>query len=213
MTSFDESVDFFDRMRQSEWGRRVMEEFIAFIGPRPSWTALDIGCGAGNLSLTLASRVARVEGIDVSPRMVERAREKCAASTPANCAFRVARAEELPYAEVTFDLATTSSVLYLVSDQPRAAEEMARVTRSGGLVALHEPTPLMTPARMDRHLEERRAAGEDVSGPSGWARAAVSHSPLTEERVVELFEPHGLRFAESRRRMEGMVLEAKLLRR
>lgn len=213
MTWFDDAVDYFDRMRQTAWGKAVMDGFVAFADPQRRWRVLDVGCGAGNLAMALAERVASVDGVDPSPKMVERAREKCADSGLDNCAFQVAPAEQLPFADRTFDLVTTSAVLYLLDDlQVRAASQIARVVRPNGLVALHEPTPLMTPPRMDALLERLRRAGDDVSGPSGWARAAVAHSPLTEERLVELFEPHGLRFETSRRLMEGMVLEARLRR-
>lgn len=96
--------------------------------------------------MALARRVARVAGIDESTKMVDRATEHCREAAVGNCEFRVGVAEAIHYPDDTFDLATTSAVLYLVDDQ-EAAAEISRVVKPGGIIALHEPTPLMTPPR------------------------------------------------------------------
>jgi ubiquinone/menaquinone biosynthesis C-methylase UbiE len=210
MTWFDDAVDFFDRMRQTPWGQATIQSFIGFIDPDPAWFALDVGCGPGNLAMALAHRVARVAGIDESAKMIERADEHCREAGVGNCEFRVGVAEAIPYPDDTFDLATTSAAFYLVFDQEESAAELVRVVKPGGLIAMHEPTPLMTPKRMRRFVEGRNREGEETPDLTGWAQAAVASPPLDEDRVRDLFEPEGARLEKSRRLLDGMVLEAKV---
>jgi len=208
---FDEAVDYFDRMRQTEWGRATIGAFIDFIDPEAGWSALDVGCGAGNLAMALARRVRRVDGIDQSAPMVQRAKEHCAESGLGNCSFRVGGADAIPFSDSVFDLVTTSAVLYLVADQAIAATEMARVVRPGGVIALHEPTPDMSVGRMRAFLDERRRSGVELPDLTGWARAAESHAPLDEDGLADLFDSQAT-LVSSRRRFDGMAIEAKLVR-
>jgi ubiquinone/menaquinone biosynthesis C-methylase UbiE len=210
MSRFDERVDHFDEMRDSAWGRRTFGELVDFADPDPDWRALDVGCGAGNLSMLLAERVAHVTGVDPSTKMIERAQEKCAEPDEGRCEFAVGDACELQFADDAFDLVTTSAVLYLVGDQERAAAEMARVSRRA--IALHEPTPDMTAESMDAYLERRREVEPDIADISGWARAAESNEPLDEAAVAALFAPHDFAVARSRRILDGLALEVVLER-
>jgi SAM-dependent methyltransferase len=53
------------------------EKFIRLLQPRPGWSILDIGCGAGTLALPLASRVAAITALDISDRMLEILTQRC----------------------------------------------------------------------------------------------------------------------------------------
>ncbi len=208
MNWFDDAVDFFDEIRSSPWGQQTIAAYIDFISPDLTWTALDIGCGAGNFSMTLAQRVDRVSGIDQSPKMIGRAQQKCAESKIETCEFMIGDATAIPYPDGTFDLVTTMSVLYLLDDeQHMAAAEMVRALADGGIIALHEPTPEMNPSRMERFIANERRNGRDVPDITGWAQAAVSHTPLTEERLDALFAPFGYAVTKSRRLFGGMAME------
>ncbi len=211
MGFFDDAVDYFDDMRESVWGRVTTSEFIRFIDPQPSWHVLDVGSGAGNLAFALAPYVGAVKGVDQAPRMIERAREKCTSSGLMTCDFVVGDAKEMPFGDGEFDLITLSAVFYLLANQAQAAEEISRVLKPDGVVALHEPTPKMTLQHMQRFLR-REGYLRDVPDLTGWARAAVAHSPLTEESILEVFEPFGLRLHSSRRLLDGMAVEARLVR-
>ncbi|BDG10061.1 class I SAM-dependent methyltransferase [Anaeromyxobacter paludicola] len=56
-----------------------VERMLELMRPEPSWTVLDVGCGAGTLAAPLARRVRAVTALDFSPRMLELLRERCAA--------------------------------------------------------------------------------------------------------------------------------------
>jgi SAM-dependent methyltransferase len=101
--------------------------------------ALDVGCGLGLVHRHLGPLAARLEGIDVSPGLIEEAARRNPAGT-----YRTFEGDRLPYEDGAFDLTFAICVLHHV-DPPAREEfvhELLRVTRSGGLVAVFEHNPL-----------------------------------------------------------------------
>lgn len=104
--------------------------------PQPGEVVLDVGCGTGTVALTIASGGAgthEVTGIDASPEMIEMARRK-AAKAGARVTFEVAAIEDLPFADGTFDLVTSSLMLHHLPAElkPTAIAEVRRVLKPGG---------------------------------------------------------------------------------
>jgi SAM-dependent methyltransferase len=100
--------------------------------------ALDVGCGPGLFDRHLGSSF-ELHGVDVSPAMVEHARE-----TNPKASYRVYDGRRLPYDDRELDVTFAVCVLHHVDppDRPALVAEMARVTRPGGLVAVFEHNPL-----------------------------------------------------------------------
>ncbi len=93
---------------------------------------LDVGCGTGALAVALAERHGcKVWGIDVSPEMIEVARER----VPAGVALRVGAAESLKFKEGWFERVVMSLVVHHV-DRPKVFAEIVRVLQPGGALAL-----------------------------------------------------------------------------
>src|SRR5215469_13632239 len=94
---------------------------------------LEVGCGAGLLSSTLALRGFSVQAIDLVQEMVEQARIQ-AAECGATGRLQVAlgNAEALAFPDGTFDLVVAIGVIPWVDRPARVMQEMARVTRPGG---------------------------------------------------------------------------------
>lgn len=117
-------------------GRETLLELAA---PASGEAVLDVGCGTGTLALDAAARVpaAAITGIDPSPEMIERARDK-AAKKGSRVEFQVAAIEGLPFADATFDLVTSSLMLHhLSSDLKRQGlAEVRRVLKPGGRFVL-----------------------------------------------------------------------------
>lgn len=115
-----------------------LKHLLARIRPRRWPSVLDVGCGTGINLLATANALHPTRllcGIDLSPGMVETARQKAAArGIPAH--FIVGDAERLPFADGTFDLIICNSVLHWFTDRAAAIREMARVLSPGGQVAL-----------------------------------------------------------------------------
>jgi ubiquinone/menaquinone biosynthesis C-methylase UbiE len=94
---------------------------------------LDIGCGTGRFAALASQRLgARVWGVDPSPEMLARARERGARG----CGWKQASAERLPFKDGWFDAVHAHLVLHLVDSRGRAIEEMGRVLGSEGRVVI-----------------------------------------------------------------------------
>jgi ubiquinone/menaquinone biosynthesis C-methylase UbiE len=95
---------------------------------------IDFGCGTGRLAAWLSSRGATVDGVDVTPEMIEVAQ----ARRLPQATFIVIEDDGLPFVNGTFDLAVSAYVLQYYVSQPGIAAEIARVLRPGGILATVE---------------------------------------------------------------------------
>ncbi len=110
----------------------TLELALAHLGDGPWETALDVATGAGHMALRLAARARRVIGLDPVPAMLDEARRGAAAGEGGNVEWVEGWAEELPFANGSFDLVTCRIAAHHFSDARRAVREMARVLRRGG---------------------------------------------------------------------------------
>ena len=94
--------------------------------------ALDIGCGGGFMSESLAQLGFAVTGIDQSQTTLEYATQH-AAQQGLDIDYCHAQAESLPYPDKTFDLVCVCDVLEHVSDLEQAIKEASRVLKPGGM--------------------------------------------------------------------------------
>jgi ubiquinone/menaquinone biosynthesis C-methylase UbiE len=104
--------------------------------PQRDWLVLDVSTGAGHTALTFAPRVARVIATDLTPQMLDAARRMADERHITNVEFAPADAHALSFDGDTFDLVTNRIALHHYPDARRAVEEMARVCKRGGIVAL-----------------------------------------------------------------------------
>jgi len=102
---------------------------------REGESVLDIGSGGGvdtMISGTMTGPTGRVVGIDMSPEMVETARQNLSLTTLKNVSFQRCSAEDLPFPEQDFDVVISSGVFNLIPDKLKALREVFRVMKSGG---------------------------------------------------------------------------------
>ena len=116
------------------WSSRLAPLFIQFAGIQDATHILDVGCGTGSLTFAIADKLPRasIVGMDYSQAFIDFARSKSNAS---RFQFEQGDAAALRYADATFDAAVSLLVLNFVPAAERAAREMRRVTKPGGLVA------------------------------------------------------------------------------
>jgi SAM-dependent methyltransferase len=98
-------------------------------------TVLDLGSGAGFDSFLAAVRVGksgRVIGVDMTPEMIETARENAAKGNYSNVEFRLGELENLPVADESVDVVISNCVINLVPDKKKAFKEAFRVLKPGG---------------------------------------------------------------------------------
>jgi SAM-dependent methyltransferase len=96
---------------------------------------LDVACGTGGVTELAAAAGADVTGIDLAPALIETAKQR-AAVKGLDIDYRVGDAEDLDVGDASFDVVTSTFGVMFAPDQPRAAAELARVTRPGGKLAL-----------------------------------------------------------------------------
>ncbi len=102
---------------------------------------LDVGCGAGTITRSIAEIVlpGRVTGVDRDPAQVARASRLAEGREQTNARFVAASAYELPFPAASFDLVLAHALFEHLSNPRGALAEIRRVLRPGGLVALGSP--------------------------------------------------------------------------
>ncbi|WP_258564121.1 class I SAM-dependent methyltransferase [Streptomyces himalayensis] len=111
----------------------VVKDIVAGL---PTGVALDAACGTGRLAALLAERGHRVIGVDSSPDMLARARERVPGG-----AFHLGDVGRLPVADDAVDLVVCSLALTHVADLKPVMAEFARVLRPGGHLVISDMHP------------------------------------------------------------------------
>src|SRR5215831_1891991 len=116
------------------WSRMVAQSFLDWLNPSKNLRWLDVGCGNGAFTEELIARCApsAVTAVDPSDDQLRYARTRPGVKMTN---FQVGDAQNLPFADSTFDIATMALVMSFLPNQGEAAAEMARGVRPGGGVA------------------------------------------------------------------------------
>jgi SAM-dependent methyltransferase len=101
---------------------------------RPSDRILEIGCGTGSLTSALTERGHDIVGTDISPAAIQHGRTK-----HAHARLEVSPAEELAYADASFDKVLSFDLLEHIVAVDRHLDEVHRVLRAGGHYLFQTP--------------------------------------------------------------------------
>ena len=104
---------------------------------------LDVGCGAGTDTLIAAQMVGptgSVTGIDMTPEMAAKARRSVAEMGLETVTIVEGSAEQLPFADSSFDVVISNGVIDLIPDKDAVFSEIVRVLRPGGRIQLADVT-------------------------------------------------------------------------
>ncbi len=122
-------------------------QLVRFSRVRAGDGVLDVGCGTGVVAVTAARLGARVTGLDLTPELLERAREN-AALAKVSIDFHEGDVEKLPFDDSEFDV-VLSQYGHMFAPRPDVAiAEMLRVLRPGGTIAFSTWPPEMIVGRM-----------------------------------------------------------------
>lgn len=94
---------------------------------------LDVGCGTGFFSILLGKRGHDLTGIDLTPDMIEKSK-LLAKEEQADCHFQVMNAEELDFADETFDVVISRNLTWTLPHPDKAYREWLRVLKEGGIL-------------------------------------------------------------------------------
>ncbi|RSS78281.1 class I SAM-dependent methyltransferase [Streptomyces sp. WAC06614] len=117
------------------WSRRAAELFVSWLGCGPGLRWLDVGCGTGALTATVAARCRprTVVGVERSAAFTAAAR----AAVPPQVGLAVADGQRLPVRDASFDVAVSGLVLNFLPAPHDAVAEAVRAVRPGGTVAAY----------------------------------------------------------------------------
>jgi ubiquinone/menaquinone biosynthesis C-methylase UbiE len=136
------------RRQSAAMGSDMTRAIIDAARVSPGMRVLDIACGTGEPSISLATLLqatGQVVGVDVSPAPLKIAEERAAQRGLTNAKFRQADAHELPFADNSFDRITSRLGVMFFASLPRALSEMRRVLKSQGTATLLAWGPMEQP--------------------------------------------------------------------
>ena len=183
--TFAVAADSYDRF-MGRYSVLLAPQLAAFAGVAAGQRVLDVGCGPGALTTELVRLLGpdKVTAVDPSEPFVAAARER-------HPGVRVeqAAAEELPFADDSFDAALAQLVVHFMADPVAGLREMARVTRGGGVVAACVWDHGGGQGPLSPFWDAAHQLDADVMDESALAGARAGH-------LTELFEAAGLREVE-----------------
>lgn len=175
--------------------------WIDALGLRPGSEVLEIGCGAGSMSVALARRGFAVRAMDSAPAMVQRARDTVEAEGFSDrVSLSTGDAHALEGPDAAFHLVVALGVIPWLHSPRQALAEMSRVLRPGGRVLITADNRIrlnhLLDPRLNPALKSTRVALRPLAARFGWSRA----------EIPEGFEPAMHR----RRDLEVLVADAGL---
>jgi SAM-dependent methyltransferase len=163
------------------------EALVELVGLEAGDVLLDVATGTGNVAIPAAQTGAVVTGLDLTPELLLVARER-AATAGLEVTFIEGDAEELPFADDSFDRVTSCFGVMFAPRQQRAADEIVRVARPGGRIAIAAWTPEGVNGKMFKTIASYMAPPPpELKPPAMWG---------VEDHVRGLFKASGaeLRF-------------------
>jgi ubiquinone/menaquinone biosynthesis C-methylase UbiE len=116
------------------------EQFVERLAVPSGARVLDVACGTGNTAVPAARAGAEVTGVDIATNLLEQA-QKRAASERLKIRFQEGDAEELPFPDHSFDMVITMFGAMFAPRPERVANELLRVCKPGGQIAMANWTP------------------------------------------------------------------------
>lgn len=138
-----------------------------------------VACGTGNTTLAARARGAEVTGLDLTPEVLAVARSREATEELEGIQWQVGDAENMPFPNASFDVVVSSCGLMFAPDQRRVADEVARVTRPGGRIAIQAWTRAGGVGRMFEVVSKYIPPPPGVPSPFGWGDEAEVQSLLS----------------------------------
>jgi SAM-dependent methyltransferase len=163
----------------------IMAELLCeAVDPHSGWKVLDVAAGNGNASLAAARRGCRVISTDYVPAMLEGGRKRAKAEG-LKIEFQEADAEDLPFADESFDAVLSCVGVQYTPNQERAAAELMRVCKKGGKIGLANWTPAGFIGQVFKTVGKYVPLAAGVKPSSGWGTAFRLHELFRAAETIE----------------------------
>jgi SAM-dependent methyltransferase len=176
---------FLELQTQTGWGK-TLSGFAEWCDPQRGWLTLDVGCGPGLLPAICSRLGCRAVGVDIDPEMFR--------PSPLHPAIVVADGYRLPFRHHTFDLITATNLLFLLPQPSLFLIEVKQLLRSGGRVAMLNPSQNLNEQAAIAFAQERGLEGMAKDTLINWAKRAEMNHRWTEAETQELFAEAGMKY-------------------
>jgi ubiquinone/menaquinone biosynthesis C-methylase UbiE len=157
---------------------------IDFSGVGPNDAVLDVACGPGILACAFARVTKHVTGIDITPAMLERARQLQQERGLTNVTWRQGDVLPLPYPGASFTLVTSRFAFHHFLDPKAVIAEMARVCAPGGTVLVIDSAPAPDKADAFNRMEVVRDPSHTRAMPEDELKSLFTGVGLPTPRVT-----------------------------
>jgi ubiquinone/menaquinone biosynthesis C-methylase UbiE len=169
----------------------ALNRIVAMADAGENDTVLDVACGPGLLACAFARVARHVTGLDLTPKMLEQARELQRQEGLSNLAWHLSGVHPLPYAEATFSIVSTRFAFHHFLDPLAVLIEMRRVCQPGGRIVVADTAPAVDKAAAFNRMERLRDPSHvralpaeellDLFAAAGLPGARVKRDPLPYE--------------------------------
>ena len=179
---------------ENEMGQRWLHEIERFLPEGRSLDILDVGTGTGFFAVLLAQQGHRVEGIDLTPAMLEEART-LAKQRNLDITFREMDAQNLAYPDGTFDVVISRNLTWTLPDPERAYASWFRVLKPGGVL-------LNFDAEYAAHVRSHSTQNRKVAPDSPYGHVGMTDALQQENDAITL----SMDIGQARPEWDGEVL-------
>ena len=179
---------------ENEMGQRWLYEIERFLPEGGSLDILDVGTGTGFFAVLLAQQGHRVEGIDLTPAMLEEART-LAKQRNLDITFREMDAQNLAYPDGTFDVVISRNLTWTLPDPESAYAEWFRVLKPGGVL-------LNFDADYAAHVRSHSVQNRKVAPDSPYGHVGMTDALQQENDAITL----SMDIGQARPEWDGKVL-------
>lgn len=200
-------VEYFVSMQTQTGWATILESFARFVAPLEGAQTLDVGTGPGALvKLFREQYKADAYGLDADWLMMAHAVDFQSVGP----VFMCGSIYQLPLKNDQFDVVTATNVLYLLDEVPSALEELVRILKPGGTLAMLNPSSQMSVAAATALANERGLIGFARENFIHWGEIAEAKMRWSPDQIAELFQEFGLHLTETRERVgTGLALYAR----
>lgn len=157
-----------------------LARLVDAVQPTPDDKVLDVGCGPGRLSLSLAEITGHVTGIDLTPQMLEQAKALQAECGMANIEWLQGDILPMPFADETFSLVVTQATFHHLANPGAVLAEMIRVCTPHGRIVVIDLSPDPAKAAAFDGIEKLRDPSHVHAWPAGELRRLGDAAGLSE---------------------------------